>query len=253
MSLLESLVTARSIGSLVEAVLGGRAELRLHSDSTAAGTTSSWRTRHLRIRAAGLTEALRNKEVSLSHVAGTELVADGMTKQLTGQALKNYKKSLGIAKIDEHVGIEMKKIEIGRGIPDPRLSKGLGILVAAASMFTCAEAAGAQAEGGSSEWWILVLITAATAVIGDLVFRIGAAGMKRLFSAKEELKVKLLSPEAKIPTRGSEHAAGLDLYSTIETMVPPGDSVLVKTGIALEIPPGSYGRIAPGPHWRSGV
>ena len=28
-------------------------------------------------------------------------------------------------------------------------------------------------------------------------------------------------------------------------MVQPGDSVLVKTGIALEIPPGSYGRIAP--------
>ena len=28
-------------------------------------------------------------------------------------------------------------------------------------------------------------------------------------------------------------------------MVQPGDSVLVKTGIALELPPGSYGRIAP--------
>ena len=69
--------------------------------------------------------------------------------------------------------------------------------------------------------------------------------MKRWFKAKEELKVKLLSPEAILPTRGSEHAARLDLYSTIETMVQPGDSVLVKTGIALELPPGSYGRIAP--------
>ena len=57
--------------------------------------------------------------------------------------------------------------------------------------------------------------------------------------------MKLLSPEAILPTRGSEHAAGLDLYSTIETMVQPGDSVLVKRGIALELPPGSYGRIAP--------
>ena len=28
-------------------------------------------------------------------------------------------------------------------------------------------------------------------------------------------------------------------------MVPPGDSVLGKTGIALEFPRGSYGRIAP--------
>ena len=75
MSLLESLVVARSIGALLEAVFGGEVELRLNSDSTAAiaiaaGTTSSWRTRHLRIRAAGLAEALRAKEVSLSHVSG---------------------------------------------------------------------------------------------------------------------------------------------------------------------------------------
>ena len=68
--------------------------------------------------------------------------------------------------------------------------------------------------------------------------------MKEEYGALE-LKVKLLSPKAIIPTRGSEQAAGLDLYSTIETMVPPGDSVLVKTGIALELPRGSYGRIAP--------
>ena len=54
MSLLESLVTVRSTGSLVEAVLERKVKLRMHSDCTAAiaiasGTTSSWRTRHLRI------------------------------------------------------------------------------------------------------------------------------------------------------------------------------------------------------------
>ena len=90
----------------------------------------------------------------------------------------------------------------------------------------------------------MVLITAAIAIIGDIVFRMGTAGARKWFAPREELRVKLLSTEAKIPTRGSEHAAGLDLYSIIETMVPPGDSVLVKTGIALELPPGSYGRIA---------
>ena len=91
----------------------------------------------------------------------------------------------------------------------------------------------------------MVLITAAIAIIGDIVFRMGTAGARKWFAPREELRVKLLSTEAKIPTRGSEHAAGLDLYSIIETMLPPGDSVLVKTGIALELPPGSYGRIAP--------
>ena len=48
-----------------------------------------------------------------------------------------------------------------------------------------------------------------------------------------------------MPSRGSDQAAGLDLTSVIETMVPPGDSVLVKTGLAIELPPGTYGRLAP--------
>lgn len=250
MSLLESLVTVRSIGALVEAVLGTKATLKLHSDSTAAiaiaaGTTSSWRTRHLRIRAAGLTEALRSREVTLRHVAGAELVADGMTKQLNGQVLKNFKRILGIEKMEIPEKVEVKKMELGGGRPDPNFTRGLGLLIAAASMVRCAEATEVRESAGSSEWWILVLITAAIAIIGDIVVRIGTAGIRRWMRQKEELKVKLLSPEAVIPTRGSEQAAGLDLYSIIETMVPPGDSVLVKTGIALELPRGSYGRIAP--------
>lgn len=118
-SMLESLVTVRSIGALVEASLGTKATLKLHSDSTAiaiaAGTTSSWGTRHLRIRAAGLTEALRTKEVTLRHVAGVELVADGMTKQLIGQALRNFKKTLGIKKAEMNQKVEVKKFKVSGG------------------------------------------------------------------------------------------------------------------------------------------
>lgn len=117
MALLESLIMARSVGALVEAVFGWKAALRLNSDSTAAiaiaaGKTSSWRTRHLRIRAAGLTEALRAREVSLSHVAGTELVADGMTKQLTGQSQRNFKKALNMTPMGDHQEAVIKKIEL---------------------------------------------------------------------------------------------------------------------------------------------
>ena len=79
----------------------------------------------------------------------------------------------------------------------------------------------------------------------DIAFRVGTSGIQRWFKPKEEVKVKLLNPEARLPTRGSDYAAGLDLYSTIETLVPPGESVLIKTGITMELPPGTYGRIAP--------
>ena len=75
MAMLEGLIAGRSTAALLEAVVEEKAEVRLHSDSTAAiaiatGTTSSWRTRHLRIRAAGLTEAIREKEITLDHVSG---------------------------------------------------------------------------------------------------------------------------------------------------------------------------------------
>ena len=91
----------------------------------------------------------------------------------------------------------------------------------------------------TGEWWIIVLITAAIAILVDIAFRVGASGVQRWFRPKEEIKVKLLNPEARLPTRGSDQAAGLDLYSTIETLVPPGESVLIKTGIAIELPAGT--------------
>ena len=248
MALLEGLVAGRSTAALIEAVTGETARVRFHSDSTAAiaiatGTTSSWRTRHLRIRAAGLTEAIKEKEITLDHVSGKVLVADGLTKQLTGPALGKFKKALGLKGIEKEP-IEVKKIELSKTI-DPGFTRGLGLLVAAASLMGRVEAAEVEVAETTGEWWIIVLITAAIAILVDIAFRVGASGVQRWFRPKEEIKVKLLNPEARLPTRGSDQAAGLDLYSTIETLVPPGESVLIKTGIAMELPTGTYGRIAP--------
>lgn len=64
-----------------------------------------------------------------------------------------------------------------------------------------------------------------------------------------KLKVRKLHPDAKLPTKGSEHAAGYDLSSVEETVVQPKDKMLVSTGLAMAIPYGNYGRVAP----RSGL
>lgn len=58
------------------------------------------------------------------------------------------------------------------------------------------------------------------------------------------LKVKLLSEHATVPTKGTEHAAGYDLYSAYEYVIEPRERCLVKTDIAISIPEDSYGRIA---------
>ena len=65
----------------------------------------------------------------------------------------------------------------------------------------------------------------------------------------EKIKFKRLRKDAIIPTRGSSQAAGLDLYSTEQKSVLRGGRTLVGTGVAIGLPQGTYGRIAP----RSGL
>lgn len=64
-----------------------------------------------------------------------------------------------------------------------------------------------------------------------------------------KLRVKLLSQEGKIPVRSNLTDAGADLFSSESVMVHPGERATIGTGIALEIPEGFYGRVAP----RSGL
>lgn len=59
------------------------------------------------------------------------------------------------------------------------------------------------------------------------------------------LNFKKLSEYATIPTRGSEGAAGYDLYTTGDGEILPGCVGVFPTDIAMEIPKDYYGRIAP--------
>ena len=61
----------------------------------------------------------------------------------------------------------------------------------------------------------------------------------------QTVPVKKLHPQAILPTYGSEFAAGADLYACLDTPVSiePGQSALIPTGIALEIPVGFVGLI----------
>lgn len=59
------------------------------------------------------------------------------------------------------------------------------------------------------------------------------------------MNIKLLSSNAKMPTRGSEEAAGLDLYAANDSIIviQPHSTVLIPTDIAIEIPRGMFGGI----------
>ena len=59
-----------------------------------------------------------------------------------------------------------------------------------------------------------------------------------------KLNIKKLDENAKIPTYGTEFSAGADLYNLGCTVnIPPHETVLIHTGIALEIPEGYCGLI----------
>jgi len=59
------------------------------------------------------------------------------------------------------------------------------------------------------------------------------------------MRVKLLSKNAKLPTRGSEQAAGFDLYSSIHMSIAPGESEKISTGLAIDVGLGNAGLIWP--------
>lgn len=61
----------------------------------------------------------------------------------------------------------------------------------------------------------------------------------------QPIHVKLLRPGAKLPTYGSDGAAGADLYACLDAPVTiaPGETVFLPTGIALEVPAGCAGLV----------
>lgn len=62
-------------------------------------------------------------------------------------------------------------------------------------------------------------------------------------------QIKLNHSNAKSPTRGSEQAAGLDLYSVESTLIAPGQHTTIDTGVSFQLPSGTVGLIWP----RSGL
>lgn len=59
------------------------------------------------------------------------------------------------------------------------------------------------------------------------------------------IKIKKLNENAIIPTKGSEYAAGVDLYACIDKPIEiqPHETVKIGTGLAMELPTGYFGAI----------
>ncbi len=68
-------------------------------------------------------------------------------------------------------------------------------------------------------------------------------------TALDVLRFKKLDDRALLPKRGSALAAGLDVCAIEDVEIGPRQRGMARTGLAVAIPPGFYGRVAP----RSGL
>jgi dUTP pyrophosphatase len=53
-----------------------------------------------------------------------------------------------------------------------------------------------------------------------------------------QLHVKRLTPTATLPVRATENASCFDVCADLDGVIPPGERILVKTGLAVAVPPG---------------
>ncbi|MBQ2467301.1 MAG: dUTP diphosphatase [Lachnospiraceae bacterium] len=60
-----------------------------------------------------------------------------------------------------------------------------------------------------------------------------------------KIEIKKLTDTAKIPERGSDYAAGYDLFADIDEAytIEPGETKMIGTGIAIAVPEGYFGGI----------
>ena len=61
----------------------------------------------------------------------------------------------------------------------------------------------------------------------------------------QNINVKRLNNFAKLPTKGSKHAAGFDLYAATDSIIDiaPHSTVKIGTGLAFELPEGTFAAI----------
>jgi dUTP pyrophosphatase len=64
-----------------------------------------------------------------------------------------------------------------------------------------------------------------------------------------KLRVRRLHPDARLPYRAHPGDAGYDLHALEPVELVPGERAMVRTGVAIELPPGHAGWVVP----RSGL
>ena len=113
----EAFQVTESVTGLIE-MAGFDVDRQLYGDNKAAlaaitNESGNWRTRHLRLRAFALREALASpsRKWVARHLVGTLLLADGFTKPLLGASFESHRKKLGMKPRQEFEGPQSDEVD----------------------------------------------------------------------------------------------------------------------------------------------
>ena len=265
LSLMEGVVASKGVSSLVEELEEKSGEKRLYSDSSAAiaiinGSSGSWRTRHLRMRAHALSGSVKEKEIILQHFPGKFLVADGFTKQLAASLFRRFKENLRI------LGEEGKEVKENRVMnllqsEGEKIQSALKAMMVLGSLQKIAITAASedtswlrvdrvvngtvvekQFELEGDGWFPLILLVFAMCLV-KIVKMIGKAGIKML-QRGSDIQVERLREESFLPERLMDSLGGWSLRSCESVTLGPGETALVRTGLKVKMPSGMHGRLS---------
>jgi len=79
----------------------------------------------------------------------------------------------------------------------------------------------------------------------NLEVEFGEPHIQKNKKLSKRIQVQRMDQQAKVSTKGTKESAGHDLYANERKTIPAKGQEVVDTGIALALPKGTYGRIAP--------
>ena len=101
----EAVLALQSTEAMIKDIIPEGQPLQLFSDSTSAlaiaNGSGSWRTRHLRLRSAWVSELIQNQAISVHHCAGEFQPADLLTKALASQRMIALSRLLNLVDTEE--------------------------------------------------------------------------------------------------------------------------------------------------------
>ena len=179
-----------SLEPLVVEIGGATPTLHMHSDSQAATAicstpSSNWRTRHLRIRASYVREALESGRYSLHHISGNSMTADIGTKPLAATRFHQLAAALGLWELPVSVKDEERQID---GTIEAKVKTLLACLVVASLLEPVNAHRADQFDAqvlGEHDWQFVLGMVVATICcweVAKVVFRVCCAGCWRIMN-----------------------------------------------------------------------